>query len=142
MIKTITTILTISNIGMAKLAFPDNADFNINYYNTTNCLNDSYLTSTIKTLCLEGKEKCCNSLLNEVGFDYQNQFGVCYPIEISNSSIKAIQYDCGMSKYHGMNTSEVFSFIGLFLSIVFILFIVLFIVCKCFCKNRKGYNVV
>jgi hypothetical protein len=142
MIKTIATILTISNIGMAKLAFPDNADFDINYYNTTNCLNDSYVTSTIKTLCLEGKEKCCNSLLKEVGFDSQNQFGVCYPIEISNSSIKAIKYDCRMSKYHGMTESEIFSFIGLFLSVVFVLFGFIFIVCKCFCSSRKGYNVV
>ena len=142
MIKTITTILTISNIGMAKLTFPDNADFDINYYNTTKCLNDSYLTSTVKTLCLEGKEKCCGSLLREVGFNEQNQFGVCYPIEISNSSIRAIKYDCGMSEYHGMTVPEVFSFIGLFFSIIFIMFIVMFIVFKCCCRSRKGYNVV
>lgn len=140
MFKSITYILAIANIGYAKFAFPDNTNFDINYYNNSNCFNYSFDKSTIQTLCLEGRDKCCNKMLSEIGFDSQNKFGVCYPISMGNSSIKSVKYECNMAKYQGMTASEVFSIIGLVMSVLFVMFIVIYTVYKCCLKNSSGYS--
>ena len=125
----------------AKFAFPDNANFNMNFYNDSNCLNTSSHQSTIKTLCLEGESKCCNSLLQDVSFMSNPKFGQCYAFEMANRSFKSIKYSCALSKYQGMTDEEVFSFLGLFFLIVFLFALTSCVIFKCCCR-RKGYSSV
>ena len=139
------TIMIITKSVTGKFLFPDNADFTINYFNSSRCgVNTTSKNSTIKSLCLdtqiEGRyPKCCNTLLQDVGLVENTTFDKCYSYTTVNSTITGVMYHCELTNLKGITTAETFSYIGaLLLSVLLFTFI-----CGCMykcVKTRGGYD--
>ena len=140
MFKTLTIIMITATPSLAKFVFPDNANFKITYYNDTKCNSTSHL-SEVNSLCLEGQEKCCSKLLKEFSIEDNSKLKTCYRFDVMNSSIQSLNYECGLSKYHGLSTEETFSFIGLILLILLVVLLVGCFVRKLCCRGN-GYSSV
>ena len=140
----ISTILVL--IPMVVAGLPDNADFEIQYFNTSNC-SSPIRSSTIKSLCLDtsksgGYPKCCYDMLEKVSFERETEFDKCYSLVAPNSTVSGVSYDCGLSKYKGMTLEEGFGLFGLVSLVVLIVLLAMCIGYKCICRRRSGYNSV
>ena len=130
---------------MIVAGLPDNANFDIKYFNTSNCSSHSR-SSTLKSLCLDttktnGYPKCCYDMLDKLSFEHNTAFDTCYSLATPNSTVLGVSYDCGLSKYKGMTLEEGFGLFGLISLVVLIILIAFCISYKCLYR-RKGYNSV
>jgi hypothetical protein len=141
----ISTTLTLI-IPMIVSGLPENADFEIQYFNTSNC-SAPIRSSTIKSLCLNtnknrGYPKCCYDLLEKVSFERESTFDTCYRLSTPNTTVSGVTYDCRLSKYNGMTLEEGFGLFGLVSLVVLIVILAMCIGFKCLCRRRGGYDSV
>ena len=142
--KLLTIMITITQVS-GKFLFPDNADFTINYFNSSTCgANTTAKNSTIKSMCLEtqydgGYPKCCNTLLQDVGLVENTTFDKCYTYTTVNSTISGVMYQCELTNLKGVTTAETFSYIGAFLLAVLAVTFLCGCMYKCV-KTRSGYE--
>jgi len=145
MYKLLTIMITATPQVAGKFLFPDNADFTINYYNSSTCgENTTAKNSTIKSLCLEtqyvgGYPKCCNTILQDVGLVENTTFDKCYTYTTVNSTISGVMYHCELTNLKGITTAETFSYIGAFLLAVLLITFLCGCMYKC-AKSKSGYD--
>lgn len=138
--------ITMIPITGASFALPDNSDFDIDYYNNTQCLGNTFKSSTVKSFCLDstvknGFPKCCYDTLENVGLSGSSEFDTCYSFRFNDSAVMGVKYDCKLTKYQNMTYLEVFGIIGIG-SLVILLFLIGYCVFFRCCVSRNGYNTV
>tara|TARA_Y200000002_G_C22678245_1_gene662961 strand:- start:1042 stop:1503 length:462 start_codon:yes stop_codon:yes gene_type:complete len=151
MLSSIIVIITSINfitipIVSASFALPDNSDFNIGYYNNTQCQGNTIQRSSLKSFCPDTKEndgfpKCCYDTLGKVGITEHSQFNTCYSVRFNESTLMGVKYGCKLTNYHNMTYLEVFGIIGLVSIVVFLIMIAYCMVFRC-CVKKHGYNTI
>jgi hypothetical protein len=131
---------------MGLWTFPSSVDLNIDYYNNTNCENQTTIikSAKISNICLTNDKQstCCNDLLNQISLNNDVEFNKCYNQTLDNLNYNLI-YSCANSKLKSsdLKIMEAFAFMGLI--ILFLMLVVLFISCiiKCInCGKNQNYN--
>jgi hypothetical protein len=145
MYKLLTIMIITTSQVSGKFLFPDNADFTINYFNSSTCgTNTTTKNSTMKSLCLDtqiegGFPKCCNTLLQEVGIVKNTTFDKCYSYTTVNSTITGVMYHCELTNLKGITIAETFSYIGALLLAALLLTLMCGCVIKCI-KRKNSYD--
>lgn len=124
------------------LNIPDNIDFDINYYNSSNC-SSPFKTTTLKSLCYnsdtkDGYPKCCEDMLSEVSIFPNSSFNVCSPVLISNSNVTHVSYNCATSNLHGLDRTEALAYFGIASIFLIAISILVFMGVCCYrmcCRN-------
>ena len=129
--------LAIPTVSGHFINIPENIEFNINYYNTTNCT-VPFKTTTLKTICYNTSyvnkvPKCCYDMLNEISFYPNTSFNNCTATDVPNTEIRGIGYNCNSSDLHGLTTTESLAYFGMASIIIFAL---VSLVCMAVCLRK------
>jgi len=124
------------------LNIPDNIDFDINYYNSSNC-SKPFKTTSLKSLCYNsdinyGYPKCCQDLLSQISIFPNRSFNACFKAKIYDTNITHVSYNCATSNLHGLDKTESLAYFGM-ISIFLIAILVLVLLCCC-CYRTCFYN--
>ena len=125
------------------LNIPDNIDFDINYYNSSNCT-QPFKTTVLKSLCyksnvMRGYPQCCQDMLDEVSIFPNTSFNVCSPVQISNTNITHIIYNCNTSNMRGIDNTEALAYFGMASVFMFGFIIITLLSICCYrmcCRNK------
>ena len=124
---------------------PKNINFNVGYYNTSNCLKEPYYDNSFVGLCTNtdmrgGYYECCYDILDKLTVNRNISFNVCYT-DVFNGTTTYMKYDCDGADINSVSSLEIFAIIGL-LCIVAIGLSFMCLLCRyLFCnKDKNGYN--
>jgi len=136
-------LLIVPIVSANYLNIPDNIDFDVNYYNSSNCTHP-FKTTVLKSLCynsdtLDGYPKCCEDLLSEVSIFPNRSFNVCSPVQISDTNITHISYNCNASNMHDLDKTEALAYLGIASIFLIAISILVFMGVCCYrlcCRNN------
>ena len=130
------TISLIHIINAKPYHIPKNINFNINYFNDTNC-SLIYKITEIKSICNKNINSCCQTILNDISIN--NSFNTCNFINDPKSNVNSIQYRCSKDSINNLNATEYFAYIGFFsIILIGVILTIKFLMClwkKCFVSD-------
>jgi len=122
------------------LDIPENVNFDITYYNDSNC-SIPQKTSEFTFFCtnsskINGTPGCCYSYVNSVSYIDNHQFEKCYPY-MNN---KFVDYSCQKTTYFDFNVMEIFAILGLIGMLLFLITFFVYIGKSLFSSKRENYH--
>lgn len=128
----------------AEFSLPVNMDFEIHYYNYSNC-SSQFKVNKFSDYCTNyennnGTRKCCQDALNSLDVFGDLKFNRCYMGEINNKTFY-VKYECSTNKLKSLTITQILALIGVtLLAIIFIIFLISLLKFLC-CKNiEKDYT--
>ena len=118
---------------------PKNINFDIQYFNTSNCSDNPYHDTSFVSYCenndkINGYYKCCYDILNKLTVE-DISFNVCYEDNF-NGTISYIKYDCHVGNINDVTSLEIFALIG-FICLAILCFALVFSCCRLMCRNNS-----